>query len=81
MLATLHERHQAEWTRVEHLLASIADACAVIAHNSLIGPHADPKKLRSIKPPKPIPRPGEPKKKRKPTGAELREVLSPFMGG
>lgn len=46
------------WTITDHLLASVVDALGVVSHNALVGPHADPKKLRSIKPPDRFPRPG-----------------------
>lgn len=81
MLATLKDAHDSQWTRIEHLLASILDACTATSYNALVGPHLDPKKLKRLRPPKPIPRPGEEatRKKRKATSAELRQVLDPFL--
>ena len=78
MLATLAEVHNNHWTREEHFLAAIVDALGLTGHYALVGPHVDPKKLRTVKPPKPMPRPGqERRKKRKATPEELREL---FMG-
>ena len=76
MLVTLRQIHDETWTRPEHMLASVIDSLGVVSHHALMGPHADPKKLRSVKPPKPIERPGlQRRKKRKATTEELRELF------
>jgi hypothetical protein len=75
MLATLNEVHGNQWNRIEHFLAVIADSLAVAGHYALVGPHVDPKKLRSVKPPKPMLRPGQRRKRRKATPEELRELF------
>lgn len=75
MLLTLKEVHEQQWTRGEHLLATIVDALQVVGYNALVGPHADPKKLKSLKRPKPIPRPGPARKRRKATVAEMVELF------
>lgn len=51
------------WTLTDHLLASAVDVLGVVAHNALVGPHADPKKLRRIKPPERLPRPSRPRRR------------------
>lgn len=48
----------AGWTLTDHLIASVVDALRDVSYSALVGPHADPKKLRKIKPPEPVPRPG-----------------------
>lgn len=48
----------AGWTLTDHLLASVVDAVQGVGYSALIGPHADPKKLRGVKPPPPVHRPG-----------------------
>ena len=67
------------WTTTDHLLASIVDSLGIVQYHALVGPHADPKRLRSVKPPQRIPRPGhhqqEQRKKRKATSEELREIF------
>lgn len=57
MLATLAEVHAEKWTRSEHMIVALLDAVNMAAYNALVGPHVDPKKLRSVKPPKPTARP------------------------
>ncbi len=77
MLATLNEVHAGQWSRVEHLLATIVDALGVVSHHALVGSHIDPKKLRSVKPPNPLPRPGGQRRpRRKATSGDLRRVFS-----
>jgi len=66
------------WTVTDHLLATTVDALGVVAWNALVGPHADPKKLRRLKPPERLARPGaqpERKQRRKATSADLRELF------
>ena len=76
MLATLAEVHASQWTRTEHLLANVSDLLGVVAYNALMGPHADPKKLRRMKPPKPMARPGlTPRKRRKATSEDLMQIF------
>lgn len=76
---TLAEVHGQQWTRVEHLLASIIDALGVVAYNALVGPHADPKRLRRVKPPTPIARPGV-RHRRRASGAETAAFFARARG-
>lgn len=71
MLLTLADVHETEWTRVEHLLATIVDVLGHVAHNALIGPHVDPKGLKHLKPPAPLPRPGMERRRRGTTIGQL----------
>lgn len=71
MLVTLQQVYEERFTRSEELLANIIDLLQVVAYNALVGPHVDPKKLRSLKPPTPMPRPGQKRKRR---GTTLREL-------
>lgn len=66
------------WTTTDHLLATVVDALGVVGHNALIGPHADPKKLRKVKPPDRFPRPGHHKPRRKASSEDLKAM---FGGG
>lgn len=75
MLLTLREVYENSWTRSEHLIATVVDAVQIAAYNALVGPHADPKKLRNVKAPKPIERPHLRRKKRKATVAEMVELF------
>ena len=52
------------WTVTDHLLASVIDTLGVVSYNALVGPHADPKKLRQVKPAEAIPRPGKAQRQR-----------------
>lgn len=68
----------AGWTLTDHLLATIVDQLSVVAHHALVGPHADPKKLRNLKPPKPVERPHAPRKRRRATSEDMKRM---FGGG
>lgn len=67
----------AGWTITDHLLASVIDTLGVVSHNVLVGPHADPKKLRKIKPPERVPRPSlrKPPRRRKATSDDLKRMF------
>lgn len=75
-LFRLDEGHRG-WTVTDHLLATAIDALGVVSHHALVGPHADPKKLRSIKPPPRMPRPGahEAKPRRRATSDDLKRIF------
>lgn len=81
MLATLAEVHAESWTRPEHLLAALIDAVNATAYNALVGPHADPKKLRSVKAPKPIERPGTRRRRRRASGEEMAAFFGRMQRG
>lgn len=68
------------WTLTDHLLASVIDGLGVVAYNSLVGPHADPRRLRRIKPPATFPRPTTThrRQRRKATSEDLKAM---FGGG
>ena len=68
------------WTVTDHLLASAVDLLGIVSYHALVGPHADPKKLRSLKPPQQFPRPGQDgqprrRQKRKATSADLQRMF------
>lgn len=63
------------WTVSDHLLASTVDALGMVAYSALVGPHADPRKLRSMKPPKPMMRPGMAKPRRRATSDDLKRLF------
>lgn len=66
----------------DHLLATVIDAVGVAGYHALLGPHVDPKKLRSVKPPEPMTRPGVAARRRhhrrKATADDLKQI---FGGG
>lgn len=68
------------WTITDHLLATVVDMLGQTAHSALIGPHLDPKKLRGMKRPEPMRRPGSPapapKARTRMTIAELEATFS-----
>lgn len=80
MLVTLADVHGSQWTRMEHLLATLIDAVNAVAYNALVGPHADPKKLRHVKSPKPVPRPGSRRKRRRATPVETGDFFRRLLG-
>jgi hypothetical protein len=65
------------WTITDHLLASVIDQLRAVSYNALVGPHADPKRLRKLKPPERFPRPAEEKrrKRRKATSEDLKRMF------
>jgi hypothetical protein len=63
------------WTITDHLLASAIDALGVVSYHALVGPHADPKKLRGVKPPPRITRPGVRPERRKATSDDLKRMF------
>lgn len=64
------------WTVTDHLLATLIDAVGAASHHALIGPHADPKQLRKVKPPDRLPRPGAQKKqRRRATSDDMKRVF------
>lgn len=69
------------WTVSDHLLATIADRLGVVAYNALVGPHADPKKLRRAKPPKPVTRPSVPHHRHRPRRRATSDDLKAIFGG
>lgn len=69
----------AGWTLTDHLLASVIDAVRETSHSALIGSHVDPKKLRKLKPPTPLPRPGERHRRARPRASS--DDLKRIFGG
>lgn len=65
------------WTITDHLLASVIDGLGVVGYHALVGPHADPKKLRSVKPPERTYRPGTHarRQRRKATSEDLKRMF------
>lgn len=64
MLVTVADVHAEQWTRTEHLLATVVDLLGEIRHAVLIAPHVATKDVRRMKPPEPIERPGMRRRKR-----------------
>lgn len=60
------------WTLTDHLLASVVDALHEVGYSALIGPHVDPKKLRKVKPPEPVTRPGARRQRRQASSEDLK---------
>lgn len=81
MLLTLSEVHSQQWTRTEELLASVVDLLGLVAYHALIGPHVDPKALKRMKPPEPMPRPGQKRRKRGTTMGQLMALQKELGGG
>jgi hypothetical protein len=63
------------WTLTDHLLASVVDALQVVAVNALVGPHADPKRLKRLKPPTPVQRPHAQRQRRKATSDDYKRMF------
>lgn len=64
----------AGWTLTDHLLASVIDTLGVVAFNALVGPHADPKRLKKLKPPERLPRPGH-RPRRRASSDDLKRMF------
>lgn len=63
------------WTVTDHLLALVVDSLGITAYNALLGPHADPKKLRRVKPPERLPRPGARPQRRRASSDDLKRMF------
>ena len=68
------------WTVTDHLLATVIDALGAVGYYSLVGPHVDPKRLRSVKPPQRMHRPGDEARKRRRRQATSDDLKQIFGG-